>query len=104
MLRGQRPFRRETMAETMTAILKDDPPDVTVLNGKVSPQLERIVRRCLEKKPEHRFQSAHDLGFALEGLSSPSGMRLDSTGASARKAETLRRRFVDGVGPGLGAG
>ena len=72
MLAGQRAFRRDTMAETMTAIIKEDPPDITETNSKVPAQLERIVRRCLEKKPERRFHSAHDLGFALEGLSAPS--------------------------------
>jgi eukaryotic-like serine/threonine-protein kinase len=73
MLSGQRAFRRDTMAETMTAILKEDPPDITETNSKVPAQLERIVRRCLEKKPERRFHSAHDLGFALEALSMSSG-------------------------------
>jgi serine/threonine protein kinase/Tol biopolymer transport system component len=79
MLAGTRAFRRETMAETMTAILKEEPPELTDAahetrgrRGMISPQLERIVRRCLEKKPERRFQSASDLGFALEALSSPS--------------------------------
>ena len=72
MLSGQRAFRRNTMAETMTAILREEPPDLLESNSKVSPQLERIVRRCLEKRPERRFHSAHDLGFALEALSTPS--------------------------------
>ena len=71
MLRGERAFQRETMAETMTAILKDDPPELSETNIKISLQLEKTVRHCLEKKPEMRFQSARDLGFALEGLSSP---------------------------------
>jgi serine/threonine protein kinase len=85
MLSGKRAFRRETMAETMTAILKEEPPELTEAaretpatagrrGGRemISPQLERIVRRCLEKKPERRFQSTSDLGFALETLLSPS--------------------------------
>jgi eukaryotic-like serine/threonine-protein kinase len=69
MISGQRAFRRDTSAETMTAILKDDPPELTDMNHPVSPGLERIVRRCLEKQPEQRFQSAKDLAFALEALS-----------------------------------
>lgn len=73
MLRGERAFQRETMAETMTAILKDDVPELGETNAKISPQLERLVRRCLEKKPERRFQSASDLAFALESLSGVSG-------------------------------
>ncbi len=81
MLRGERAFQKETMAETMAAILKDDPPELSETNSKVSPQLEKIVRRCLEKKPERRFQSASDLGFALEALATPS-----SSGANRTEA------------------
>jgi serine/threonine-protein kinase len=75
MLSSKRVFQRETMAETMTAILKDDAPELGETNTKISPQLERLVRRCLEKKPERRFQSASDLTFALETLLTPSGSR-----------------------------
>jgi eukaryotic-like serine/threonine-protein kinase len=71
MLTGRRAFKRETMAETMTAILKEEPEDLSASLPNISPSLERIVRRCLEKKPERRFQSTHDLGFALEALSAP---------------------------------
>jgi serine/threonine protein kinase len=69
MLFGQRAFRRDTSAETMTAILKEEPVELSVSGKPVSPALERIVRRCLEKKPLQRFQSARDLSFNLEGLS-----------------------------------
>src|SRR5216683_1690798 len=69
MLSGQRAFRRETMAETMTAILKEEPPELSETNAKISLALEKIVRRCLEKKPERRFHSASDLAFAIESLS-----------------------------------
>jgi len=69
MLSGVRAFRRETPAETMTAVLKDDPPELSDPVRLVSPALERIVRRCLEKNPEQRFQSARDLSFALSALS-----------------------------------
>jgi len=88
MLSGQRAFRRETMAETMTAILKEDPPELSETSTKIAPSLERIVRHCLEKKPERRFQTASDLGFALESLSTPSDTRpvsqLDTTAALTR--------------------
>ncbi len=67
MLSGQRPFQRETTAETLTAILKDDSPD---LSACATPALERVVRCCLEKRREDRFHSAHDVGLALELLSS----------------------------------
>jgi len=69
MISGQRAFRRDTAAETMTAILKEDPPELGEMDHPVSPGLERIIRRCLEKQPEQRFQSAKDLAFALEALS-----------------------------------
>ncbi len=78
MLSGQRAFRRETMAETMTAILKEEPPELSETNAKISLPLEKIVRRCLEKKPERRFHSASDLGFALETLSTSSGSGLET--------------------------
>src|SRR5216683_4098569 len=69
MLSGTRAFRRETTAETMTAVLKEDPPELSDPGHAVSPALDRIVRRCLEKSPEQRFQSAKDLSFALSALS-----------------------------------
>ena len=68
MLSGQRAFHRDTAPETMTAILKEEPPDWAT-DSKLAPVLERIVRRCLEKQPEQRFQSARDLAFALSTLS-----------------------------------
>ncbi len=71
MLSGQRTFTGDSHVEVMNAILKEDPPELSESNAKISPQLEKTVRRCLEKKPERRFQTASDLGFALEGLSSP---------------------------------
>ena len=77
MLSGQRAFHGDSAIEVMNAILKEEPPEFSETNAKVSPQVERIVRRCLEKKPERRFQSTSDLGFALEGLSTPSGSRLE---------------------------
>src|SRR5262245_25172665 len=72
MLSGQRAFNGASAADVMSAILKEEPPELIETSQKLSPQLEKIVRRCLEKKPERRFQSASDLGFALEALSSPS--------------------------------
>ena len=69
MLSGKRAFRRDTVPETMTAVLKEDPPDLADSTPGISPALDRIVRRCLEKNPEQRFQSAKDLSFALASLS-----------------------------------
>lgn len=78
MLSGRRAFKGESSVETMNAILKDDPPELETDRLKLSPGLERIVRRCLEKEPERRFHSARDVGFALEaisGTSTESGMQ-----------------------------
>src|SRR5256884_352296 len=69
MLSGKRAFRGDSMAETMSAILREDPPDLSETNKTVSPALERLVRHCLEKNPEERFHSARDLAFAIENLS-----------------------------------
>ena len=82
ILSGRRAFKGESSIETMNAILKDDPPDLEVEKLKLSPGLERIVRRCLEKEPSRRFQSARDVGFALEAISGTSS-------ASAVKEQAL---------------
>jgi eukaryotic-like serine/threonine-protein kinase len=73
MLAGRRAFQRETTIDTMTAILKEDPPDLPSGDRSLPPALERILDRCLEKAPTARFQSTGDLAFALEALSSQSG-------------------------------
>ncbi len=74
MLSGKRAFFGDSAADTMSAILREDPPDLSLTNQSFPEGLERIVRHCLEKNPEQRFHSAHDLAFDLEslsGLSSP---------------------------------
>jgi Tol biopolymer transport system component len=68
MLTGQRAFRGETPADTMSAILKEEPAELSETARNVPPALERIVRHCLEKNPAQRFQSAGDLAFNLESL------------------------------------
>ena len=68
-LTGQRAFRKPTSVETMSAILDEEPVSVSTLAPRVPLALQRIVQRCLDKGPEQRFQSAHDLAFALEALS-----------------------------------
>jgi Tol biopolymer transport system component len=67
MLLGRRAFGGETAAEVMTAILREEPPALT--KPDVPPGLEQVVRRCLEKRPDERFQSARDIAFALEAVS-----------------------------------
>ena len=73
MLAGRRAFERPTSAETMAAILNEEPPAISELAPNTPPALVRVVKRCLEKDPEQRFQSASDLAFALEALSESSG-------------------------------
>jgi dipeptidyl aminopeptidase/acylaminoacyl peptidase len=69
MVAGQRAFQRDTAADTMTALLTQDPPDLSGSRSDVSPALDRIIRHCLEKNANERFQSARDIAFALEALS-----------------------------------
>jgi Tol biopolymer transport system component len=88
MLSGQRAFRGDTAADTITAILSKEPPDLTATNRDIHPGLERIVRHCLEKNPEERFESARDVAFDLEALSGVSRQ----TGAVAAVKEPSARR------------
>jgi eukaryotic-like serine/threonine-protein kinase len=93
MLTRKRAFQRNSTAETMTAVLNDDLPEVTDLQPPLAPALERIIRRCLEKNPEKRFQSAKDLAFGLEALSQISTASQSSAQAVAEttKAPSLRK-------------
>jgi serine/threonine protein kinase/Tol biopolymer transport system component len=82
MLSGKRAFRGDSMAETMSAILREDPPDLSDTNKTISPALERVVRHCLEKNPAERFHSARDLAFAVEAISgtaTTSGQTMSAT-------------------------
>lgn len=65
MLTGRRAFARHTVPETMTAILRDDVPDIHSSGAQVPGPLEQLLRRCLDKDPARRFQSTQDLAFAL---------------------------------------
>ena len=100
MLTGARAFQRDTPAETMTAILRDEPADLAGLRADVPPALDRIVRHCLEKNPHERFQSARDVAFALEALSG-SAAGTTSTQVTTAAAPEIRRpsvgRLVVGV-------
>ena len=92
MISGKRAFKGDTGVETMNAILKEDPPELNESGLNVTPGLDRIVRHCLEKEPGQRFQSARDLAFDLESLSSLSGAAKPVTGShpvTARKFRTL---------------
>ena len=82
MLTGRRAFQRDTAAETMTAILKEEPAafasGIDTTASGLPPGLARLVSRCLEKNPDERFQSARDLAFALEAASTTSSARLEA--------------------------
>jgi TolB-like protein/Flp pilus assembly protein TadD len=69
LVSGNRPFEKPTGAETIAAILKDDPPDLSASGREVSPDLQRIIHHCLEKDADSRFQSARDLAFDLRSIS-----------------------------------
>ena len=86
MITGTRAFRGETAADTLSAILREEPPPMTASNRAIPPALERIVHHCLEKNPHERFQSARDLAFDLEQISpaSASASTLASAPAPAR--------------------
>ena len=101
MLSGQRAFHRDSAAETMSAILREEPPDLSVTNQNIQPRLERIVRHSLEKNPEQRFHSAHDLAFDLETLSDIPG--LVQAGRAAPAAGSRRARWTLIIGGAVAA-
>jgi Tol biopolymer transport system component len=89
MLTGVRAFKRDTTAETMTAILHDDPPENPPDGRALPPALDRIVHHCLEKAPEQRFQSARDMAFDLESITSMTA----SGGITAAKQKARKTRW-----------
>jgi eukaryotic-like serine/threonine-protein kinase len=110
MLSGRRAFKADSAVETMSAILKHEPPDLVETDRNINPALERIVRHCLEKQPEARFQSARDLAFQLETLSGVSsssvtaGLQVPSLPRGLRRVPwpLLGLALVAGLGIGLG--
>jgi len=88
MLSGVRPFHRDSAVETMNAILTEDPPDPSATNNRLPASVDRVVRHCLEKNPDERFQSAQDLAFALQSSSSSAG---DTGSAKAIGGSAARR-------------
>ena len=90
MLAGRSPFLKATGAETITAIMSEDPPALAASGRQVPPALQEIVHRCLEKRPEDRFSSAHDLALALRAFS-----------GSGQTPATVPDRFLPRGGRGL---
>ncbi|MEX2273933.1 MAG: protein kinase [Vicinamibacterales bacterium] len=94
MLTGGRAFLRPTAAETMTAILNEDPPDLAAARAGLSPALDRIVGHCLEKDPGDRFQTARDVAFALDALSGSGVTAASAPDAVRRSGARLMRERI----------
>lgn len=105
MLTGKHAFSGDSTVELMNAILKDEPLEFGAAGRTISPGLERVTSHCLEKNPEERFQSARDLGFALEALSGVSEVGVPAaTARPKRRARTGRRQLALAALGGLIAG
>ena len=76
MLAGRRAFRGETHADTMTAVLREEPPDANLEQAAIPISYREIVKHCIEKEPDNRFQSVRDLGFALQTLAGDATQRV----------------------------
>lgn len=94
MLSGRRAFQRDTAADTMTAILTQEPPEVSSTRVETPPALDRIVRHCLEKNASERFESARDVAFALEALSGATMSIPESRVPNATPTTTHRWRWT----------
>ncbi len=90
---GRKAFKRETASDTMAAILRDEPPALSQSGKSIPPALDNIVRHCLEKNPEDRFQSAKDIGFALSVASSPGS----ASGPQAAAPWSGKKRVLAGA-------
>jgi Tol biopolymer transport system component len=99
LLSGHPPFSRATPADTMVAVLTDEPPDLSGSIPPIGPGLERLVRRCLEKTPALRFQSARDVAFALEAVGAASLFR--TSASEPPVVRPRRRRRVAAVAGGV---
>lgn len=93
MVAGRPAFRAATNADTQAAILKEEPQHLSVTNANVPPGLEQIVYHCLEKEPQRRFQSASDIAFSLQSLSTP-GSSPSGTGRLVMLPPARRWRAV----------
>ena len=104
MLTGRRAFERDSAAETMTAILKEDPSDPAAAGVSIAPAVQRILHRCLEKRPDERFQSTRDLAFALESsLDGSHASDVSGSLSAPRRRRQLRGAALLMTGLAIGA-
>jgi len=101
MLSGQRAFEKDSSADTMAAILKEEPPELAGEGKKIPPGVDRIVRHCLEKNPAERFQSARDLAFNLEALSGTTSSAVNAVQAGGAPRRTRKLAFAAAGTAGL---
>lgn len=98
MVMGKQTFQRPTSADTISAILNEEPPSIAELSPDTPSALEKVIRRCLEKNAAQRFQSASDLAFALEALSGPS---ISATGTHSAPTERVKTSYATYVAVAL---
>ena len=89
MMSGQRAFRGETEVDTMTAVLREEPPSASLEQAAIPTPYQDVVRHCLEKEPENRFQSAKDLVFALQTISGSSPVKVKAVPDNKEKSTTF---------------
>ena len=97
MVTGKQTFRKPTSADTMSAILNEDPPSISSIQPATPPGLQRVAHRCLDKDPDQRFHSAHDLAFALEALTDSAITAPTGSHAPVRSGWTQRQKLLAGI-------
>jgi len=98
LLAGKRAFQADSAVETLNAILTQDPPALSGEHTRISPVLDRIVRRCMEKEPAERFQSGDDLAFALQALGDATSTELPQLDLGRSVSNRRRGRVLGLVG------
>jgi len=104
MLTGRRVFDGETQADVLSAILKEDPPELVTTGYPIPPGLGRLVHHCLEKDPGQRFQSTRDLGFALDAISGTTTSSQALAEGAGRKRNSYRATIVAALALAVGSG
>lgn len=97
MFTGSRPFRGNTPADVMAGILKEEPPELQKSSGIVGDDILSIIRHCLKKKPDDRFQSARDLAFSLKSLLTGSANVTPEVPKLKRGSSQRKRRTVESI-------